>query len=169
MTPADLRDLVEYNYWARDRVLRAASALAPDQLTRQVGGSFGSVLGTLVHIYSAEWIWHSRWTGVSPTAAIPADRFADLAGLVEAWHEVEGHVRTFVERLADEETKRQIDYRLLNGTPGRASFQHMLQHLVNHGSYHRGQVTTQLRLLGASPPQSTDLIAYLRERAALLK
>jgi uncharacterized damage-inducible protein DinB len=169
MTHTDLQDLVEYNYWARDRVLRAASALAPDVLTREVGGSFGSVLGTLVHIYSAEWVWHSRWTGVSPTAAIPADRFADLAALVEAWREVESHVRGFVGRLADEETTRQIDYRLLNGTPGRASFQHMLQHLVNHGTYHRGQFTTQLRLLGAAPPQSTDLIAYFRERDALLK
>jgi uncharacterized damage-inducible protein DinB len=39
-----------------------------------------------------------------------------------------------------------------------------LQHLVNHGSYHRGQVTTMLRQVGAGPV-STDLIVFYRERA----
>jgi uncharacterized damage-inducible protein DinB len=40
----------------------------------------------------------------------------------------------------------------------------MIQHVVNHASYHRGQVTTMLRQLGAQPPKSMDLIAYYRER-----
>jgi uncharacterized damage-inducible protein DinB len=42
----------------------------------------------------------------------------------------------------------------------------MLQHLVNHGSYHRGQVTTMLRQIGVQPAKSMDLIAFYRERAA---
>jgi uncharacterized damage-inducible protein DinB len=41
----------------------------------------------------------------------------------------------------------------------------MLQHVVNHGTYHRGQITTMLRQLGAEPPKSTDLIAFYRERS----
>jgi uncharacterized damage-inducible protein DinB len=40
----------------------------------------------------------------------------------------------------------------------------MLQHVVNHGSYHRGQVTTMLRQLGAPPPKYMDLIVYYREK-----
>ena len=40
----------------------------------------------------------------------------------------------------------------------------MLQHVVNHASYHRGQVTTMLRQLGAAPPESQDLITCYRER-----
>ena len=42
---------------------------------------------------------------------------------------------------------------------------HILQHLANHGSYHRGQITTLLRQLGASPV-NTDMIGFYRERAA---
>ena len=71
-----------------------------------------------------------------------------------------------MERLADEEASREIDYVLMNGTPGRSSFQQMVQHVVNHGSYHRGQVTTLLRQLGAAPPASTDFITFFRERQA---
>ncbi len=40
----------------------------------------------------------------------------------------------------------------------------MLQHVVNHGTYHRGQIVTMLRQLGAAPPQSMDLIAFYRAR-----
>jgi len=52
---------------------------------------------------------------------------------------------------------------MLNGTQMRAPFWQMATHIVNHGSYHRGQVTTMLRQLGAAPPTSMDLIAYYRE------
>ena len=45
----------------------------------------------------------------------------------------------------------------------RSVLWHMLQHVVNHATYHRGQVTTLLRQLGAAPPKSMDLIAYYRE------
>jgi len=57
-----------------------------------------------------------------------------------------------------------IEYRLLNGTPGATPFWQMLQHVVNHGSYHRGQVTTLLRQLGAPPPESLDLFTFYRQR-----
>ena len=40
----------------------------------------------------------------------------------------------------------------------------MLQHIVNHGSYHRGQLTTMFRQLGADPAKSVDLIAFYREQ-----
>ena len=37
----------------------------------------------------------------------------------------------------------------------------MFRHFINHSSYHRGQIVTFLRQLGATPP-STDLILYYR-------
>jgi len=48
---------------------------------------------------------------------------------------------------------------LLNGQAGASPFWQMLQHVVNHGSYDRGQITTMLRQLGAAPPKSMDLVA----------
>jgi uncharacterized damage-inducible protein DinB len=47
---------------------------------------------------------------------------------------------------------------------GASPLWQMLQHVVNHATYHRGQVTTLLRQLGATPPKSQDLIAFYRER-----
>jgi uncharacterized damage-inducible protein DinB len=161
----DLRTLVDFNYWSRDRMLAAVEPLSPEQYTRDLGNSFRSVRDTLVHIYSAEWIWFSRWQGTSPTQAIPADRFADLAELAAAWRELETQIRGFVAGLDEGAVAAAMDYRLLNGQPGRSAFWQMLQHVVNHGSCHRGQVTTMLRQLGAQAPKSTDMIAFYRERA----
>jgi uncharacterized damage-inducible protein DinB len=57
-----------------------------------------------------------------------------------------------------------MHYTLLNGTPSATSFSHLLQHVVNHASYHRGQVATMLRQLGAGPIKSTDMVLFHRER-----
>lgn len=162
----DVRTLLDYHYWARDRMLEAVEALTPEQFTRDLGSSFRSVRDTLAHIYGAEWIWYTRWQGDSPTALPSLDRFPDLASVRQAWRDHERRMRAYVEGLDDHGLERVISYKLLNGQPGASAFWHMIQHLVNHASYHRGQVTTMLRQLGAAPPKSTDLITYYRESGA---
>jgi len=165
MTLQDLRTMLDYHYWARDRLLDALDALTPEQLTRDLGSSFKSIHETMVHTYAAEWAWHSRWNGTSPTALLPADQFPDLAAIRRSWTELEARMRAFLDRLGDGGVERVFDYTLLSGQAGSTPFWQMLQHVVNHASYHRGQVTTMLRQLGASPAKPMDMIAYYRTRA----
>ena len=165
MTLEDLRTLVDYHYWARDRLLAAVEALSPEQFTRDLGSSFRSVRDTLVHLVGAEWAWLSRWKGQSPTSLLSAEPFPDLASVRRKWGEVEQDLRGFVAGWKEEDVGRVYEYKLLSGQPGASPFWQMLQHVVNHGSYHRGQVVTMLRQLGAAPPKSVDLIAFYRERS----
>ena len=146
-------------------MLDAVEGLTPEQYTRDLGSSFRSVRDTVVHIYAAEWIWHQRWLGHSPTALPPADQFPDFAAIRGAWSEHEGLVRACVDRIGDD-VARIMPYTLLNGTSSSSLFWQLLQHVVNHASYHRGQVTTMLRQLGAAPGKSTDMILFHRERNA---
>lgn len=162
----DLRNLLDYHYWARDRLLQAVEPLTPEQYTQELGNSFRSVRDTLTHIYFAEWAWHLRWRGESPAAPLPPDTFPDFASLKRGWAEHEAKVRTYLDDQGEAGVHRIIEYKLLNGQPGSSVFSHLLQHLVNHASYHRGQVTTLLRQLGAAPPKSMDMVAYYRERIA---
>lgn len=163
MTPADLRTLLDYHYWARDRVLAAAESLTPEQYTRDLGSSFKSVRDTLVHTYSAEWAWHSRWHGVSPTVALSPDDYPDVPVLRQEWQELQEQVYGFLDAIGTD-VDRMFEYRSLSGIESRSSFSQMVQHVVNHGSYHRGQVTTMLRQVGAKPPAAMDLIAFYRQR-----
>jgi uncharacterized damage-inducible protein DinB len=168
MDHRDLTTLLDFHYWARDRVLDAVSALTPEQYTRDLGGSFPSVRDTLVHLYSAEWNWFSRWQGRSPAAMLSPADFPDLSVLIRAWRDQENGMREFLAGLDDQLVTREYEYRAFDGRPQRSVFWHMLQHVVNHATYHRGQVTTMLRQLGAKPAKSVDLITYYRENVASL-
>jgi uncharacterized damage-inducible protein DinB len=165
MTLQDLQTLLDYHYWARDRLLDALDLLAPEQFTRDLGSSFKSIRDTVSHTYAAEWAWHSRWIGQSPSGPLPFDQFADVASVRAAWTALEPKVRGFVEDAGEAGLTRVIDYKLLNGQPGATPLWQMVQHVVNHASYHRGQVTTMLRQIGAAPAKSMDLIAFYRQQA----
>ena len=167
MNVRDLQTMIDYHYWARDRVLEALESLSPDQYARDLGSSFKSIRDTAVHVYAAEWAWHERWQGRSPTALLPGDRFADVAALRTAWCNSERAIRGFVDRLGDSDVDRVIEYKLLSGAAGSSPIGQMVQHVVNHASYHRGQITTLLRQIGAKPAKSMDMIAYFRERQAV--
>lgn len=157
-----LSTLLGFHYWARDRVMAAAETLNAEQYVRSMGSSFSSVRDTLNHIYLAEWIWYSRWNGVSPTA-FPEDELVDIGALRARWTPMEQNVRRY---LANADLNRVIAYRMMSGKEAQSPLWQMVAHVVNHATYHRGQVTTLMRQLGAQPPQSTDMIFYFRELAA---
>lgn len=163
MTSDYLHELLDFHYWARDRVITAVEGLAAEQYSRAMGNSFTSIRDTLNHIYLAEWIWYSRWNGVSPSS-FPADEIPDLAALQARWSDMERNVRALLVAADDTELRRVIAYRLMSGKEGASPLWQMVAHVVNHATYHRGQVTTMLRQLGAAPAASTDMITFFRER-----
>lgn len=167
MTFDVLQTLVDYHYWARDRLFVAVDALTEEQLRRPLGNSFPSVFDTMVHLFGADWIWRSRWEGVSPMALPKPELYDDLAKVRAAWQDEERRIREIVNRLGPEGITRPIEYQGWDGRRQAQPFWQMLQHVVNHSSYHRGQVTTMLRQLDVPPPKSMDLIAFYRERAAM--
>jgi len=164
MNLTDLKTMIDYHYWARDRMLDALETLASDQYNKDLGSSFKSIRETVVHTYAAEWAWCSRWHGTSPTALLSSEPYPDVASIRKAWGENEARVRAFADGLGEAGIASVIEYKMLNGTSGASPFWQMLQHVVNHASYHRGQVTTMLRQLGAAPAKSMDMIAFYRTR-----
>lgn len=159
MTTDDVRLLFEFNAWANHRVTGACAALTDEQFTRDLGSSYRSVRDTLVHIMGVEWLYFERWHGRSPSALPAAQPYATLASLEARWSEVERDLLTYVRGLSQSDLERVIRYRNIRGNPFAYPQQAMLQHVVNHGTYHRGQITTMLRLLG-SRPRETDLLRY---------
>ena len=165
MTRHDLETLVDFHYWAIDRTLAAVDRLSAEQFTRELGGSFPSVRDTLSHVQGAEWIWLARFRGHSPDTRPGPERFVTMADVRAAWAETEADLRDFVGSQDEARMDQPIAYHLLNGQPAASRADHMVQHLVNHATYHRGQVTTMLRQLGAAPTEQTDLVAFHREHS----
>jgi uncharacterized damage-inducible protein DinB len=165
MTVEDFHVLYEYNSWANHRMIDSCAQLSNEQFTRSLGSSFASVRDTLAHIYGAEWLWLERWQGRVPLSLPVSADFPDLKSLRARWAEHERKLEDYIRSLTPSELERVIKYKNTKGVPFEGPVWPMLQHVVNHSTYHRGQVTTLLRQLGAQPV-STDLIAFYRERAA---
>jgi uncharacterized damage-inducible protein DinB len=163
MTPEEMQMLYDYNAWANRRSLGAAEALTTEQFTREMGSSFSSVRDTLAHVWGAEWVWLERFQGRSPAALPDVKEFADPTTLKTRWLELEARLLQFVGGLSQADLEREMEYKTLKFGMYRNPLWQSMQHVVNHGSYHRGQVTTMLRQLGKQPVP-TDLIHFYRER-----
>jgi uncharacterized damage-inducible protein DinB len=164
MTPQEMRVLYDYNAWANHRSLEAASSLTDEKFVQPMGSSFGSVRDTLGHIYGGEWVWLERFQGRSPSSLPDTTQFKGIASLRERWNELEARLLGFVRGLTQTDLDRVFEYKTLKYGVYSNPLCESMQHLVNHGTYHRGQVTTLLRQLGAQPI-ATDLMHFYRERA----
>jgi len=167
MSPEEIRLLFDYNSWANQRSLDAAAQLSDEQFTKPLCSSFSSVRDTLVHICGSEWVWLERCHGRSPASIPDLSRVQTLAALREHWKPQAERLVTFVRGLAQTDLDRVMEYRTINFGVYKNPMWQSLQHLANHGSYHRGQVSTLLRQLGAKPIL-TDLLHFYRERTAAL-
>lgn len=164
MTLSDVLQHFAYNKWANARTLEAIGTLAPEQVTRDLGSSFPSIRDTAAHIASAEWIWLRRWKGESPTAHPTWTKHPSMEVVVAKFAEIEAERAAWLSTLTDADMDRMLSFRLLNGNEDKQRLSSQLLHLVNHSTYHRGQVAGMMRQVGAAPV-STDLIAYRRTLA----
>jgi len=164
MSPQEIQLLYDYNDWANRRSLSAAGKLSREQFLQPLGNSFSSIRDTLAHIYGAEVLWLERFHGRSPSALPSAADFPDIATLQDTWVKHSRQLIAFVQGLTQADLDREMEYKTLRFGIYRNPLWQSMQHLVNHGTYHRGQVTTLLRQLGAQPIL-TDLMHFYRERA----
>lgn len=160
MNKGDVVYLNDYNRWANHRILDTASKLPPEQFTKDLQSSHGSVRDTLAHILAAEWIWLERWKGTSPGSLLKPGDFGTIEPLESRWAEVERDYREFVSGVNDELLSKVISYRNTRGEDWSYPLGQMFQHVMNHSTYHRGQVTTLLRQLGAEV-RPVDLLIFM--------
>lgn len=161
MTATEARTLIQYTGWASRKVLAAAQQLPEDQRHQATGISHESIAGTLSHIYWADRAWFERVA--TPGSALPSP--AAWTDAEQAWPDLLKRWEQWSEGLVDGDLERDVQYKSLAGTPASTRLDHIVMHVVNHATLHRGQVMGMIRQLGVQPP-ATDMIYYFREQAA---
>jgi uncharacterized damage-inducible protein DinB len=154
---------LRFMQWADQRTLQAASQLSHDQALADRGSSFGGVLGTLQHIYRAERAWLSRVTANPNAQAATVEAPPDTVFLQAVWPQLHAEWNAWAQSVDDWDFIQTV--RNQKGEESRLPLWQIVLHVINHGSYHRGQVTTMLRQAGITGLQSTDLVAFYRELA----
>jgi uncharacterized damage-inducible protein DinB len=165
MTRQDILTLFTYHDWANGEMLDAVAPLSAEQFLRDLGNSFPSVRDTVAHIFGADLIWLQRWRG-EPTGALPAAaNYPSAASLRDGYATLERDRRAYLDAVTEDRLAHPFSYKDTRGIPRSLVLAHSMQHVVNHASYHRGQITTMLRQMGAQPI-STDLSRFYYERGA---
>jgi uncharacterized damage-inducible protein DinB len=164
MTIQDFQTLFEFNSWANARTLQAVDSLPEEKLYVDLKSSFGSIHGTLVHLVGAEDIWLQRLNGADPGIFMKKDNYPTYASVKSKWKEVETGWQKYIADLKEEELPRTLTFHNIRGELVTQKIWQSLQHLVNHSTYHRGQLTTLVRQSGGTPV-ATDLIAFYRQKS----
>ena len=158
---AELQDLYRFNGWANARIRDALTKLTAAEFSQDLKSSHPSIRDTVLHIMSSEWVWLQRWLGTSPKGMPEEWRALTFEQIQNEWAALEVAHQAFVAALSDPELDRVVDYRNLKGESFSNPLWQLLRHMVNHSTYHRGQVTTMLRQLGHAAV-ATDLVVYYR-------
>lgn len=159
----EIMELYEFNAWATQRMFGTTSVLSEEELTRDLKNSFPSVRDTLIHMVGAEWVWLTRWQGTSPTALPNTTTDLAHAQIVRWWQEIDADRQAYLGKLTADALDGMIGYTNFAGKHFAFPLWQMLRHLVNHSSYHRGQITTMLRQLGRTSI-ATDMILMYQDR-----
>jgi uncharacterized damage-inducible protein DinB len=159
-----IRELLKYTLWADRKLLKAAAGVEPEHLIRPAGASFGTMLGTLAHILVAERLWLSRFVG-NPLAILPdTDEYPDFTSLQTGFEELWPELEFYLASLAPGQLDGVLEWTNSQGETHRRLLWQAVVHMVNHSSYHRGQVVLLLRQLGYEPP-ATDMIYFFKAPA----
>lgn len=152
--------LVAYGDWANDLIVEALAVLSEEELNRPLPGSFASLRATWAHLVMAEWLWLERWLGRPPEALPEWVASASLGQLNATLLDVRRRRLEALELLGEADfTERRTYTDLARNKTWNITVGQMLTHVVNHSTYHRGQVTTLLRQLGKGGV-TTDFLIY---------
>jgi uncharacterized damage-inducible protein DinB len=157
------KTLYDYNYWTHRKVWECVLTLSDEEFTRDIGYSWKSIRGQLVHVMSAEWAWFSRLGGTSPTAVLAEADYPTREAIRQKWDAVEADVRAHVGGLTTEQLGQVIDYKTTQGAPYSQPQWQILMHAANHSTDHRAQILAMLYQLGA-PTVEQDVLFYFRTR-----
>jgi uncharacterized damage-inducible protein DinB len=162
ITPSYARTMARYNRWQNGSLYREALALSDDERRRPRGAFFGSIHGTLNHLYWADSLWLSRFGAAERprSASVKAsvdefERFEDLAG---ARSILDGGIVQWADALTDDIVAGDLTWWSgINQKNVSRPAAVIIAHVFNHQTHHRGQAHAMLTAAGAEP-DDTDLI-----------
>lgn len=156
-----LRHYAAYDAWARDRQWQATAKVEDGELICALPG-LDSLGVKWTHLLDAIDLWLTRIGGRNPGAMPDPWRLQTVKELEAHKSTVLQRWENFLATLDDERIAHTIEWRNLKGEPLAMPLASILQQLLWHGQYHRGQISSALRAIGKQPP-ATDLMLFLRE------
>lgn len=148
-TNAFFKDAFEYNYHFNQELIAL--------FEKQQQSIPEKSIQLLNHLINAQQIWNERILGEKSSVAVWE---------IRALESLKKHNKTNYNRslsiLKTIDLSQKITYKNSTGSPFSNSVQEILFHIINHATYHRAQIATDLKANSISPI-NTDYIFYKRK------
>ncbi len=161
--------MYNYNAWANQTILNRIKELPSSVLSQEVNSSFPTIAHALSHIYAVDKMWYLVLTGTSMPEALQA--CMPLNGKIQS--SIDEYMQMFADLSAQYsewlQGQTNLEQTVLLDNPfagvRETSLSEMVFHLVNHGTYHRGNVSTMLRQLGHASVMNDYSLFWYQEPA----
>ena len=160
-----LQILMRYKQWANDLLFAAAKKLTEEELIAPRPIVFGSIIQTLSHTFAMDLVWQAHLQGLphSFTTRNPeSDR--SLENILIDQRKLDEWYVAYVDTLSRSDEDEIVDFNFIGGGAGTMSRRDILLHVVNHGTYHRGNVTGMMYECALEPP-TTDYPVFLKHNS----
>ena len=153
---------LQFNVWANQKVVDMLADVDEAVFEKEVISSFPTIKKTLLHIWDAQLLWLTRMKGgktpIWPSAEFTGGKEELLKGLVQSAQDLAYYIATCDQAFLDSKLTYK-NMKLIEYTNG---VEEILFHVVNHGTFHRGQFITMMRELGYTSFENMDLSSYFR-------
>jgi uncharacterized damage-inducible protein DinB len=160
-----IKDYAAYNLWANKKLVDWLKTKPADIVEQAVLSSFPSLRLTLVHIWDVERSWLGNLLQVQTESNYGKDYDGSLEELFEAVVQQSEALDAYVQSLTEASLQEGCRFMVPIRWPEwdefiRPRFE-VIQHCLNHSSYHRGQITTIARNVGLTDAPNTDYMTYM--------
>jgi uncharacterized damage-inducible protein DinB len=159
-----LTQLSAYNIWANQLMLDSINSLPEEKQKQELPSSFKSVYATVLHMLDAENIWWQRMK-LQERITRPSENFT--GDMREAGNHLLNQNRQWNEWIVNANEHQLLHvfhYQNTKKEQFKQPIYQMLVHMLNHGTYHRGQLVNMLRQLGVEKIPGTDFIEWSRRK-----
>jgi len=151
-----------YNYWANQRITNAILEMDAHRHQEWVTSSFPNLYATLLHLWDAESIWWQRLK-LHERLLIPSENFnPNTTEVIHGLMEQSMLWKNWADQSTEAAFSHQFSYQNTKRELHKQQAWQVLMHVCNHSTYHRGQLVTMMRQLGAEKIPATDLVVYIR-------
>lgn len=172
---SNLQLMSQYNQWMNQKIYQAAQQLGNKKIQQDQGAFFGSLFGTLNHIYVADIIWLRRFSQhakkypsleqlpeLSSYKALNQTVADNLETLNQLRQELDNIIINWCQEIDSKDLEDNLSYTDTKGNYYQKNFGQLIHHFFNHQTHHRGQASTLISQQGLDVGV-TDLLKIIPE------
>lgn len=160
-----IRQYARYNIWANNEFIKLVSSCTEEQLDKELVSSFPTIRKTIYHLWGAEDIWMQRLQLVEHPERAAANFSGSFGEALTQWQDCSQKLLQFIEKQYDDAAFDHVVeyYNPMKKQSMKLPVYVVLMQVLNHATYHRGQLVTMLRQVGIKKIPATDFMIFKKK------